>query len=369
MKLGFIASRFVPGVADDDGFLHRLVIDLQKRGHQVAVVAPWRPSETDTELPYPLIQAPRPWSRRFFVGNGAPSLLYAQLRHRLELIHCHGEYRSACAAHTVNMLTGVPFICRVLGSGFAAADADPKVRDKLLHVLSASSKLVAPGNFLRNRALEYDLPEDRVSVINNGVRTLEVRRGFDEDSPIAAPYVLYGGGLQRPAGADIMLKGFAHVAERFPEIKLAMVGKGGELTAFNQEVAEYGLADRVLYLGECDRRTMLALYCNCLLYAAPARRAPFSNANLEAMAAGRPLVVSAVDGNMEQIRNGEEGYLVPVGDDVALADALANLLADPDLRESMGKASAERGHYYSWANMVDRFEDCYRDVIDSRSAT
>jgi glycosyltransferase involved in cell wall biosynthesis len=89
---------------------------------------------------------------------------------------------------------------------------------------------------------------------------------------------------------------------------------------------------------------------------------------LEAMAAGRPIVASRVATIPEVVADGETGLLVPAGDPLALADALAQLAEDPDRAARMGEAGRERlRRQFSVEKMVGDTELLYRELLDERA--
>jgi glycosyltransferase involved in cell wall biosynthesis len=363
MTIGFHTSLFMPSQGSAELFLQRLVGDLQARGHNAVVVAPTRQRHLAAELPFPFIRSWRPRSKRYFVGNALPQLLYAHLRHGIEVLHCHGEYRAACSAYQFHKFTGVPYICHALGSDFATVEHYPRLQRKMCTALSKVSMMVAQGSFLRHRMMELGIPESKITIAPAGVDVDGFRACFKPDTPmIPSPYILYAGGLRRSKGFDLLLRAFSHVADEFPDVKLLLVGNNRRIIDFETQVAELHLGERAMYLGACSHEVLAELMGNCLFCAAPARRAPFSVVNLEAMAAGVPLLLTAVDGNCEQITDGEEGFLVPVGDVKALAAGMRRLLSDERLRENMGAKAFARASDFSWANTVSAYEACYKQV-------
>jgi glycosyltransferase involved in cell wall biosynthesis len=89
-----------------------------------------------------------------------------------------------------------------------------------------------------------------------------------------------------------------------------------------------------------------------------------SNALLEYMAAGRPIVATAVGGNVELIEHGVHGLLVPPGNAEAAAEAIARLLADREFASALGSAARERaGEHYSTGAMLRRHDDFYTTLV------
>ena len=98
------------------------------------------------------------------------------------------------------------------------------------------------------------------------------------------------------------------------------------------------------------------------LFALPSVHEGLSIALIEAMALGKPAVVSNVGGLPEVVRHGVEGLLVPPADPVALADGIVRLLSDATVRARMGAAAKARAASFDIRGAVRRWEEIYREV-------
>ncbi|MGA5125025.1 glycosyltransferase [Streptomyces pseudogriseolus] len=130
-----------------------------------------------------------------------------------------------------------------------------------------------------------------------------------------------------------------------------------------------GVTDRVRFLGGVDAERVPALLRSADVVLCPADYEPFGIVPLEAMACGRPVVASAVGGQLDTVADPATGRLVPPGDPEALAAAVASLLADPAGREACGVAGRRRvlGRY-GWARVAAATEAAYCEVLDSEPA-
>jgi len=141
-------------------------------------------------------------------------------------------------------------------------------------------------------------------------------------------------------GHDLLVRAAARVRERGRPVRLVFGGEGPERAAIERLARAEGLAGETTFLGRVD--DVDAFYARIGLYAAPSRAEGFSNAVLEAMARGLPVVAASVGGLPEAVREGETGRLVAPEDPDALADAIETLVANPELARRMGAAGRRR---------------------------
>lgn len=162
------------------------------------------------------------------------------------------------------------------------------------------------------------------------------------------------GRLVPQKGYDILLAAFAPLAAAHGDLSLLLVG-AGPTAALSAEARALGLDGRVVFAGE--RADVAALLPGLTLYVQPSRFEGMPNALMEAMAAGLPVVASAIDGITELINDGVDGRLVPPGDIATLAIALKRILDDAPGAEQMGgqarRAAIER---FSLERMIAAYE-------------
>jgi glycosyltransferase involved in cell wall biosynthesis len=131
-------------------------------------------------------------------------------------------------------------------------------------------------------------------------------------------------------------------------------------------VDELDIRERCLFLG--NRQDVDRLYCVCDLTVLPSFFEGTPNVALESMACGVPVIATQVSDNAQIIPDGRVGYLVPLGDEVALCDKICELLEDKTRRRQMGQeARAWVESEFSMARLVDKTTRVYQDALDSIS--
>ncbi len=176
------------------------------------------------------------------------------------------------------------------------------------------------------------------------VERREARRALE--LPADAPVIATFGRLVAWKGQDLCLRVVARLAERWPGVIGLIVG-GEEVYApeyparLRQLADELGLGSRVRFLGHRSDMPRILAAVDVVVHT-PVAPEPFGRVVIEAMAARRPVVATAIGALPELIVHGESGFLAPVGDVSALADAVGRLLADERLRQRLGEAGRAR---------------------------
>jgi glycosyltransferase involved in cell wall biosynthesis len=177
------------------------------------------------------------------------------------------------------------------------------------------------------------------------------------------PVLLVSAALVRRKGVDVLLQALAVLGERGIRPLLWIAGDGAERHALEAQAVEAGLAAQVRFLGR--RSDVADLLAACDVFVLPSRREGLGVAALEAMAAGRPVVASAVGGLQDVVVDGRTGLLVRPEDAAALAEAIARLMQDEELRRRLGSAGPQRVREGFLAEqMVSSYVELYEKVLD-----
>lgn len=164
---------------------------------------------------------------------------------------------------------------------------------------------------------------------------------------------------------DDLLLALQGLRGRGVDAGLCLVGDGPDRDEVERRAHELGLARHCYYLGYQD--DVSGWYAAFDAFVLPSANEGTPVVAIEALAAGRPVVASRVGGVPDVVRDGEDGLLVPSGDVEALADRLATLAGDEDLRHRMGAAGRDRvlGRY-AVDRLIDDVDRLYRSLLETR---
>ena len=195
------------------------------------------------------------------------------------------------------------------------------------------------AHFLFPRQLEtYPLLRRKpASVFHEFVPISAVHR----HEPSSDPFILLVGAPWYLKGADVLVRAFRGLAAEFPGVKLKILGFYPDRKALEALIAGH---PQIEILKARPNKETLEIISQATVLVLPSRCEGMGRVLLEAMAAGIPVVGSDVGGIPSLIREGENGYLVPVGDAHALEVRLRELLSDRELRRRMGDLGYERAH-------------------------
>jgi glycosyltransferase involved in cell wall biosynthesis len=168
-------------------------------------------------------------------------------------------------------------------------------------------------------------------------------------------------GVKRTGDVLLALKA---LREQGVDASLCLIGGGPDREALEEQAHALGLARNYVSLGYQEDVAQWYAALDALVLTSGNEGTPVSA--IEALAAGRPVVATSVGGVPDVVRDGEDGFLVGLGDVDGLAERLARLAADPELRERMGAAGRARVlNRYAVDRLVDDIDRLYRSLLSS----
>ena len=187
--------------------------------------------------------------------------------------------------------------------------------------------------------------------------------------------LLFVGRIEPLKGIDILLEALSILRRQNITVCLTVIGgdptindetQYSEMAHLQALRAQYGMNDLVAFIGQRSQDSLPYYYSAAEAVVVPSHYESFGMVALEAMACGTPVVASQVGGLAFLVQDGQTGFTVPVDDPQALADRLAELLDDHELRQRMGIQAAEFARQYSWEKIAGRIVSVYDQVLDEK---
>jgi D-inositol-3-phosphate glycosyltransferase len=313
---------------------------------------------------------------------------------RYDLIHSH-YWLSGLGAESLHTDWEIPYIhmFHTLGEMKNRIARTPDEREGAYRlegerrVLSSANRIVA-ATMAEQAQLEWLYKADvhKVKIIPPGVDTGHFYPIPDDEAksfiglPQNERMILFVGRIEPLKGVDTLIRAMstlrlANVSTVHP-VHLAIIGgdpnaspeqMNAEMTRLQQLGHDLCMDRMVLFLGKRGQDTLPYYYSAAEVVVMPSHYESFGMVALEAMACGTPVVASQVGGLAFLVQDGITGYSVPDQDPEALADRLAKILGEPELRQKMGHQAAEYARQYSWPIITSQILELYEEVLNGVS--
>ena len=282
-----------------------------------------------------------------------------------DLIHAHFAVPAGAAAFALSKLTGVPYVLTVhLGD---VPGAVPEKTDRWFKwifpftpsIWRSAAKVVAVSEFTRQMALRhYDVP---VEVIPNGVE-LAALPAHQPSGRV--PHLVFAGRFVETKNPEHLVRALSRLQDL--PWTCAMLGDGPLLESVRETVAGSGLTSRFSMPGWVTPEQVSSQFARSDILILPSRSEGLSVVGVQALGMGLAMVLSDAGGNLELVRDGENGFLFPVGDLNALTDRLKKLLESPSVLQSAQEKSRAMAKKFDLATIIDQYESLF-EIVNTKS--
>lgn len=271
-------------------------------------------------------------------GHQVLKLAAFMQRENVQLVHANDFYANLLAVPAAR-LAGARVICSRFDLGHWYSRAQ-RVTEAL--ACRAADAVYVNADAVRKLVVaEEGIADEKVYVVHNGLDLPAF------DARAAGPALFEGrravalvANLYPVKGHLELIEAAARLRTEFPDLLVVCAGEGPMRAVLEQQIAFQGLQDSVKLLGH--RLDVPQLLRGCVAAVLPSHAEGLSNALIEAMASGLPVVATDVGGNPELVREGVNGFLVRPHDAGALASRLADLLRGPEAARALGAAGRKR---------------------------
>ena len=232
----------------------------------------------------------------------------------------------------------------------------------VLRALASARLRVTPSAYLLRVFRSHGLDAEVIpNIVDLSRFRFAPRREFG-----SAPHLIVTRNLEDIYDIPTALRAFAKVRQVFPEARLTVAGTGPQRVALERLAAALNLKDCVDFCGRIDNQQIPTLYASADGMFNPSTVDNMPISLLEAMACGVPFVSTRAGGIPDLVDCGRTGWLVPVGDDTAMAEHMIALLKDPAECLRMCEAARQHVAAFAWPEVRDQWLRAYRRVAALR---
>lgn len=294
--------------------------------------------------------------------------LYRGNEAKYDLCHAWSGLPAGALALLLKYKRGLPYVLGLRGSDVPGYDVRyrwlyPFLNIPLHMIWQNASSLTANSYELRHLALEFR-PNESIDVIPNGVDLERFSLPPQTDLPAEKPFtILCVARLVERKGISDLIQAAAHIKDTRDNFKFVFVGRGDKENELRAQVAEQGLEKWVEFRGSVLHHDVPAVYREADVFILPSLNEGMSNAVLEAIASGLPIITTYTGGTAELLRG--NGILIPKQSPDAIAKAVLELWDDQPLRLEMGRRSRTIAESMQWDKIANDYLALYEKTLSA----
>lgn len=288
-------------------------------------------------------------------------------------VHEHRQTLSIIACYFARRY-GIPYVVQAHGSvlPFFQKEGLKNIFDKVFgfKILHGASKVFALTEVEKEQYLKMGVEEDRIEIVPLGIN-IEEYSDLPEEGIFREKFniskddklVIFIGRVHEIKGLDLLIDAFKELADSESDVKLAIVGPDdGYMDALNLRIAECDLSDKVIVTGPLYKSEKQEALVDCDLFVMPSKYESFTTSGLEAMACGKPLVLTK-NNHIHDWVDGSVG-LACDDDKMSLKDAMAEVLFDEELSKKFGMNGRRLiQEKYNWDMINEQILNIYESII------
>ena len=281
--------------------------------------------------------------------------------HEYDIVHAIFGFPSGLIAYLFRKK--VPYVVSMRGSDVPFFNSRFSIWYKIMNPLikmiwKSAIGLSSNSESLKELALETK-PDIEIKVIPNGVDPNEFSP--DVSARGSGLRILTVARLIERKGIGYLIDAVSKMKMRMPGLSLTVVGSGYMKSKLEQQAKEKMNSDSIRFLGEVPHNELPAIYSSHDIFVLPSFNEGMSNALLEAMASGLP-IITTITGGTKELMNGN-AVLIEKGSSESIIEALDSIIDDAEKLERMKRISVERSKKFSWSKTTQEYIDFYNDSL------
>jgi glycosyltransferase involved in cell wall biosynthesis len=368
-------------------FIKKMASFLQRDGYEISVVTPkiYKESRHFEEqngikvyrFPFfagnkPLIEYNNiPYLRMMlYYFTGFFLTLYVLVRNRCELIHGHWAIPTGLIGALAASLLRKPLVITVHGSDFRLATGKSFVLKKIfLYACKRARHLHCVSGAMKKEIEYLDIDEGKISAFPMGIDEKFLGVGKDQKRNFShRPITIISNRNLLPIyNVSLLIRAIPVILEEESRVKFLIAGNGPEREKLEREAKDLNVGDRVQFLGQVPHEGMPNLLRQADIYVSTSLSDGTSVSLLEALASGAFPVVTDIPSNREWISDGENGFLVPTGEEKFLARRILEAIRNEVLLEKSRNENLSLTEEKAlWPVIMERVKEIYKGVLSSR---
>lgn len=356
-----IIPRFYPLWGGTEIRMRRVAEALILKGYKFSVLTSRFPKTKSYETLVPGLEIYRFPKRTFLFHYNVKKWINHNFK-SIDLIHTFRMDKMGLLGSWANVKYGIPHIADIITNEAAKMIANPSKKKKWVRITTNVDALHCLSKGSAGQMLNQGIPGEKIWHRPNAVDIEKFQPAATRNTHEIIK-VLFCGRLERQKATDILIKAWRLLPEDVSrKAQLVLAGSGKWEQELRKEAEDM---KNILFLGTVKRENIWEQYQQADIYVHPSRFEGMSNAMLEALACGLPIIATTIDGSTDLVEPEVNGLLVPPEDPTALAEALERLMTHPDMRTAMGKHSRMMAETtFSLETLARDYAAEYENLID-----
>ena len=376
MRIGFFTDGFLPqpnGVATS---VFESAKELERRGHEVWIIAPSYPGYIDKSLNVIRLTSLKVFKEpEIRLALNLPDRAMRKvLSMDFDIIHGHSGGVVTLMGWEVARAKNVPFVVtyhtlwnRYTHYFLKGKVITPKMMERATKIFgNRIDFLIAPTGRVEQELVSYGVKKP-IKVVPSGINIDKFKEGKGgylrtRLNLKKEPILLFVGRLGREKSIDFLIKSFRHVLTHEPSAHLVIIGEGPDKKKLQRQSLRLGVSKNTHFLGHIDNSEIHKAYKDASVFVFSSTTETQGLVVLEALASGVP-VVALRDPAYECIENGKNGFLVKK-DPKEFAGKVVSILANKETRERMSESAVRSAEKFSVKSTVDQLENVYYELLE-----